>query len=292
LLIEIAVGFWNGYDFDTSVAVKIFMFGSKKRKLLGSFVAGILLTCLGVACTGIWIQAQSKVVPEFYARAGNITPLPSMMASQNLQAEIERFQNDASKNGCWNTALSDQQVNAWLVEELPRAFPRLLAYGAREPRVIVQDERIFAAVRFQRGHIDTIISCEAEVELTEQPNMLAIRLFNLRAGAIPLPLTKFVRGISKEAAFGGLDIQWDFTELGPVALVTIPSEDPRYRASPVVIESVNLVRGAMVLAGHTGDGAAEEFKPVGSMHEFVSYLPNGNRSGRSGRSTKQDSMLR
>lgn len=268
------------------------MLESRKRKLWRSFGLGAFLTCVCVIGTGLWIQAQSKVVPDFYTQAKKIQPLPSIMASENLQSEWKRFQSDRSRRGRWNTALSDQQVNAWLVEELPRAFPRLLAYGAKEPRIKVEDERILAAVRFCRGQIDTVISCEVTVELTEQPNMLAVRLFNLRAGAIPLPLNKFVRGISKEAAKGGLDIDWDFTESGPVALVTIPSEDPRYDASPVVIESVNLVRGAMVLAGHTGDISAEEFKPVGSTHEFVSYHPRLHRRAQALRLNKKESLLR
>ena len=271
LRIEIASGYWNAYVFDSSFTVGCGMFKSRKRRLYRFIGLGISLALIAIIGIGLWIEAQWKVVPEFYTQAQQIQPLPSMMASQNLQNELKQFENDRSKRGRWNTALSDQQVNAWLVEELPKAFPRLSAYGAKEPRIKVQDERILAAVRFQRGQIDTVISCEATVELTEQPNMLALRLFNLRAGAIPLPLNKFVRGISKEAAKGGLDVDWDFTDSGPVALVKIPSEDPRYHASPVVIESVNLVHGAMVLAGHTGDLTMEEFRPVGSTHEFVSY---------------------
>ncbi|KAA1260755.1 hypothetical protein LF1_32960 [Rubripirellula obstinata] len=268
------------------------MLRSKKRILCRSFGLGTFLAFAFVVGTGLWIKAQSKFVPDFYSQAKTIRPLPSIKASRNLQSELRRFQSDRSKRGRWNTALSDQQVNAWLIEELPRAFPRLLAYGAREPRIKVEDDRILAAVRFQRGQIDTVISCEATVELTEQPNMLALRLHHLRAGAIPLPLNKFVRGISKEAAKGGLDIDWDFTDSGPVALVTIPSEDPRYHASPVVIESVNLVRGAMVLAGHTGDITAEEFKPVGSTHEFVSYLPRIHRRAQMDRANRKESLIR
>ena len=268
------------------------MLKSRKRRLWKSICLGTVLTCIGVIGIGLWIEAKSKIIPEFYTQAKYIRPLPSTTASQNLQSELKRFQSDRSKQGKWNTALSDQQVNAWLMEELPRAFPRLLAYGAKEPRIKVEDDRILAAVRFQRGQIDTVISCEATVELTEQPNMLALRLFNLRAGAIPLPLNKFVRGISKEAAKGGLDIDWDFTDSGPVALVMIPPEDPRYHASPVVIESVNLVRGAMVLAGHTGDMTVEEFRPIGSTHRFVSYLPNSDLTARAGRLGKKETFTR
>tara|TARA_R110002111_G_scaffold243660_1_gene305660 strand:+ start:164 stop:988 length:825 start_codon:yes stop_codon:yes gene_type:complete len=245
-----------------------------KRILCALFTASLL------ACgTVIWVQAQAKFVPDFYTRAKNVAPLATAEASRQLQQEVKQLQSDAGKRGSWNAAFSDQQVNAWLIEELPRMFPRLLARGAQEPRIMIENGRVLAAVRFQHGRIDTVISCEIQVELTEQPNVLAVRMSNLRAGALPLPLNKFVRGISKEAARGGLDVGWDFTDSGPVALVTIPADDPRYAASPVVVESVNLVRGAMVLAGHTGNMAAEEFRPNGPLHEFVSYQPRDGHSG-------------
>lgn len=225
-----------------------------------------------------WAMRQTQYVPEFYKKASHFYPVSPKIARKQLDAEVEQLQVDAAKQGTWYTAFSDQQINAWLLEEWPVKFPLLQRYGAREPRVQIQDNRLLAAVRFTRGGIDTIVSCEIKTELTEQPNMLAVKVSNLRAGALPLPMSSFLKTISKEAARGGLDIRWDMTPDGPIALVTVPSDDPRYTISPVVVETVHLVRGALYLAGHSGELTAESFQPQGPLHEFVSFSPPMHRN--------------
>ncbi|MCH7478988.1 MAG: hypothetical protein IIA14_12930, partial [SAR324 cluster bacterium] len=155
---------------------------------------------------------------------------------------------------------------------------RLLAKGASEPRIVIEGDRVLAAVRYKNRHIDIVISCELEVELTEQPNMLALRVKDLKAGALPLPLSNFLKGISTEAAKSDLDIRWDVTDSGPVALLTVPSEHPRYVANPVVVESVQLVGRTLVLSGRTGPLAHESYHPQGPLYRFVSYRPGEKRN--------------
>lgn len=231
---------------------------------------GLVIVAITVGSSW-WAFRQSRQVPEFYSRASTNHATTTVEASRRLQAEVEQLQSDAARVGGWRAAFSDEQINAWLIEELPQKLPRLAALGASEPRIVIEDDRVLAAVRYQHGHLDTIISCELRVELTEEPNMLAFRVSNLRAGALPLPLHKFLRGITNEAARGDIDVRWDLTEAGPVALVTVPSEDPRYVVKPVVVESVLLYDGALMLSGHTGTMAHATFTPKGRVHQFVSY---------------------
>ena len=107
--------------------------------------------------------------------------------------------------------------------------------------------------------------------------MLAVKVSGLKAGALPLPLNKFLKGISKEAATGGIDVQWDMNESGPIALVTVPSEHPRYVISPVTVESVELTDGRLRLAGHTGPLAHQSYQPQGPIYRFVSYRHESSR---------------
>ena len=217
-------------------------------------------------------------MPEFYTRATEQNPEKTAEASRRLRADVKQFQEDTSKVGSWNAQFSDDQINAWLMEELPKKFPRLLARGASDPRVVIEDNRILAAVRYKNRRIDTVISCEVEVALTEQPNMLALKVSGLKAGALPLPLSKFQKGISKEAATGDIDVRWDHNETGPIALVTVPSEHPGYVINPVTVESVTLLDGTLKLAGHTGELARECYTPRGPVYRFVSYRHSANRN--------------
>lgn len=244
-------------------------------KSIAIFSAVLLLSGVTAAW---WAVQQTQFVPEFYTRATHTLPASTVEASRQLTAEVEQLQVDAAKIGSWNAIFSADEINAWLIEELPKKFPQLLARGASEPRIVIEDDRLLAAVRYKNHRIDTVISCQLEVELTEQPNMLALRVTNLKAGALPIPLSNFLIGISHEAAKGDVDIRWDDTDAGPIALVTVPSEHPGYASSPVIVESVRLVSGALLLSGHTGPLAHQSYTPLGPVYRFVSYAPGEYRN--------------
>ncbi len=246
-----------------------------RRWLIRMTTFATLMLVVGGGCTW-WLLRQTRHVPDFYARATQQLPENAAAASRRLRADVKQLQEDAAKVGSWRAVFSDDEINAWLVEELPKKFPRLLARGASDPRVVIENDRILAAVRYKNHSIDTVISCEVHVALTEQPNMLAVKVVGLKAGLLPLPLSKFLKGISKEAATGDIDVQWDLTESGPIALVTVPSEDPRYVISPVTVESVTLDDGRLELAGHTGPLAHQTYQPQGPVYRFVSYRHDEN----------------
>lgn len=258
-------------------------------KRLFIVIAILMMVGGGVAW---WLFKQTRQVPEFYTRATAQLPVETAEASRRLSADVEQLQKDAARLGSWRAEFSDDEINAWLVEELPKKFPRLLAKGASDPRVVIENGRILAAVRYKDSRIDTVISCEVQVALTEQPNMLALKVSGLKAGALPLPLSKFLRGITKEAAKGDIDVQWDLNEKGPIALVTVPSEHPRYAISPVTVESVALIDGQLTLSGHTGPTNRETYRPRGPVYRFVSYRQGDKRSRQASLKRPSDSKLR
>lgn len=240
-------------------------------------VALAMLVAIGMVASW-WAVEQTHYVPEFYTRATKPQHASVQPKSHRPTTELQQVSADESETGVWNATFSDDEINAWLIEELPSKFPRLLAKGASEPRIVIEDNRVLAAARYKKGHLDIVISCELEVELTEQPNMLALRVKDLKAGALPLPLHNFLKGISSEAAKGDIDIRWDVTDAGPIALVTVPSEHPRYVASPVIVESVKLVDRTLILAGQAGPLAHESYRPRGPLYRFVSYRPGEKSS--------------
>ena len=238
------------------------------------------MLCLVAAATalvlifGWWSLGQTKHVPDFYAEATVPSVQQDDFAARQMLAGVQQLQDDAAKIGSWQAIFSDRQINAWLENELPQKFPRLLAKGARDPRVVIRDGKLLAAARYQRGRIDTVVSCELDVQLTEEPNILALRIKNLRAGALPIPLDQFLGPVSREAAMGDVNVQWDQTEDGPVALFRVPSEHPSYAVSPVIVECIDLTSGALILTGHSGPLAESTYRPHGPLHDFVSFQPS------------------
>ncbi|EMI24692.1 hypothetical protein [Rhodopirellula europaea] len=238
----------------------------------GRFVAVVLAVTLVVGgMVSYWAVWQSRQVPDFYKRAFNQSDQAMQVARNQLQFDVEQLQSDLSRRGSWNASFSEDEINAWLSDQLPERFDRLSKRGVREPAIAIEDGQILAAVRYQSSRWDTVVSCRLSVEMTEEPNLLAIHLSDLKAGALPLPLEPFVRRISREAALGDLDIRWDFTEDGPIALVHIPPEDPHYAFAPLVIELVSLTAGRLRLSGQAGQLAQDFYSPRGPLHRFVSF---------------------
>jgi len=244
-------------------------------------VAATIVVIAGAAFAW-WAVRQTRYVPEFYQRATSRTDSGGPSAGRVVvDTKVDRHEADTDHvvPQAWHAIFTVEEINRWLAMELPTSFPQLLAQGATDPRICIEDGRVLAAARYKTKRFDLVISCELKVELTEEPNMLALRVKHLRAGALPLPLSSFLRGISKEAAKGDVDIRWDNTQAGPIALVKVPSTHPRYLTSPVLVESVELVDGALVLSGNTGPLAYETFRPRGPLYKFVSYKPESGTAG-------------
>ncbi|MEM6978775.1 MAG: hypothetical protein AAF539_03840 [Planctomycetota bacterium] len=243
---------------------------SWRRWILG------VLACVAVVALGcgasVWVAVQqTQHVPEFYSEAITRTEQDRQLAKQHLQRDFDQLRTDASRHGQWIARFDEEQITAWLSEHLPEKFSKWIHLGVRDPVIAIREGQLLAAVRFASKRIDTVVSCQMQVCMTEEPNLLAVRLSNLRAGSFPLPLEPFVRNISREAALGDLEVRWDLTNDGPIALVKIPHEHEKYVIQPVVIESVDLIGGRLRLSGQTGSSATTSFSPRGPMHRFVRY---------------------
>jgi hypothetical protein len=149
-------------------------------------------------------------------------------------------------------------------------YPSLLPQGVSDPRVVIRDGRLLAAARFRNEHFDTVVSVELTAELTPQPNVLAVRFMNLKAGALPLPIGRLIDGLTREAAKRSLDIRWQSDDTGDVALVTIPSDHPKYPHKPVIVESIRFAEGTLIIEGITGKSAIDAYSPRGPIYKLSS----------------------
>src|SRR5436305_1794970 len=84
---------------------------------------------------------------------------------------------------------------AWLPGDLPAKFPRALPTGIAEPRIAIIGNELHLAVHYGRGGVDTVVSLAGEASLTNQPNEVAVRIDQARAGMLPIPLGSFVQEI-------------------------------------------------------------------------------------------------
>jgi hypothetical protein len=218
--------------------------------LWGAAVLGmgaVILACL----LGAFRAARHE--PEFYQRALLMEPQQQQEAGEQLERSVLELHNNVRKPGRWEAVFTDEQLNGWLSRDLEIKFPQLLPTGVSAPRIALDPQQARIACRYETPKINTVVSLALEVHLTDEPNVVAIRVRKARAGALPLPLKGFLDRIADVALQSGLVLRWAQEDGDPVALFKIPSEHEDYLTQGVFLESVELRDGAVYLAGRSGE---------------------------------------
>jgi len=210
---------------------------------------------LGIAVLALYQAAQRE--PEFYQQALTMAPAKQAEAGDELEQHLLDLHNDVHAAGTWEAVFTEEQINGWLAADLPDKFPQVLPPGTQEPRVAIDPEFVRVACRFDNGKLRTVISCALDLDLTTEPNTLAVRISKLRAGALPVPLKQFFDKISSQAQRADIPLQWSQIEGDPVALVTIPTRHDDYVHQEIYLDVIELREGEVYLAGHTQRASAE-----------------------------------
>ncbi|MBI2480199.1 MAG: hypothetical protein HYV60_16670 [Planctomycetia bacterium] len=213
------------------------------------FTTAVALGLLGVAVLGLYRAAQRE--PTFYRQAMLVEPAENQEAGDELEQSFLNLHNEVRSIGTWEAVFTEEQVNGWLVADLPGKFPNVLPRGTQEPRVAIDAEAIRVACQFDNGKFKTIISMALDVDLTMETNTLAVRVSKLRAGALPVPLKQFLDKITLAARRGNISLAWRQIEGDPVALVTVPVTHEDYAHREIYVDTIELRDGEIYLAGHT-----------------------------------------
>jgi hypothetical protein len=115
--------------------------------------------------------------------------------------------------------------------------------------VTIEPGQITMAFRLVQGNWSTVVSLVLEPSVPE-PNVLALRIRKVRGGAIPLPLDRILKEISKGAQRMDLQLQWRQANGDPVALLSVPR--PRDEEGRLIqLETLRLGQGELYLSGTT-----------------------------------------
>ena len=223
------------------------------RRLLRLAFWFCLLALLLLAVTAFVLYRGTQHVPEFYQQAltPTISPQRELEIGDDLEREVLELHNAATKPGRWEAEFTDEQINAWLASILPKNHPRALPAEIRDPRVKITAQSAQLAWRLQTERFETVISLQADVYLTDQPNQVAVRLHAVRAGWVPVPLSQILERVSEAARRGGVDLSWSQQEGDPVALVRVPARHPEFEDREFSLEKIELADGKLRLAGRT-----------------------------------------
>ncbi len=125
----------------------------------------ILLLFVGGIGVG-WLWRAASHVPQFYADRLLVAKIePSQELLQDLDTAL-------NASGSWRIALTEQEVNAWLANDLDQQFPHAVPPYASDPRVRFNDGVAQVACQYIHDELIAILSVNVRLEPMDQPNSL------------------------------------------------------------------------------------------------------------------------
>lgn len=214
----------------------------------------VILGVLGVVASGVLVGClyqATQQAPKFYEQALQTLPAAQAEAGDELERKVLNLRNELRNEGRFDVQFSHDQINGWLAADLPEKFPQLAPRGVSDPRIAFETNLTRLACKYQDSRISAIVSLDAEVYLTEDPNVVAVRLRQVRAGALPIPLGQFLDQISHHATDAGLPLQWSEIDGDPLALVTIPPLVDERANTLLHLDAIEVLEGKVRFAGRT-----------------------------------------
>lgn len=205
---------------------------------------------MAVGCGGLALAAVLGIEPAFYrSRAAAAPPGGAEPLARRLVTKASALRADFLRPGDWSTAVTEQEVNAWLATDLPRNHPQLLPPRVSEPRVAFGPRRISIGGRLALGPVGCVGSFEAEVAL-RAVNQVGIVVEAVRLGGLPLPAGPVVRELARQCTALGLPTELRRLD-GRTVLVVYISSAPEPGAASHWLESLSIDGGELLVAGTT-----------------------------------------
>jgi hypothetical protein len=224
------------------------------RRFIRILFVGCLAIVLIVLGGGFYFYRSLQTVPEFYTQALAKPAAEPAKAAYKFEQQVLELRNDVRREGDWQATFSAEEINGWLANDLPVKFPKALPGNVSDPRVAISPEMIQVACKYSDARLSSVVSVGAKPEMTKEPNVIAIRVKQVRAGALPIPLANFLEQISQHSAKAGVPLRWGEEGGDPVAYITLPMDRPEFQGKTLRVEQVELKDGALVVSGKTEGG--------------------------------------
>jgi hypothetical protein len=222
---------------------------SRKSFLLA---VGIALVLVGGTSAALFLLIRHE--PATY-RQSSIPPGPERREqSQEFVSQFSQLWNALHGEQEWDVRLTDKQVNSYFAEgfKMEKLDERMLPEGISEPRVVFEPGKVRLAFRYGKGLWSSIISIDFNVWLTEEPNVIALKLFGLQAGSLPIGAQALLDDLGKMLESNGIQVNWYRDEGCPVAVLCFQTDQ---RETTVQLQYVQVEQGSITIRGKPVDGS-------------------------------------
>jgi hypothetical protein len=222
-----------------------FMVAGKVRFV--AIVVAMVVVVIAAALGGVYAALRRE--QPFYRQALSLEPQTLEQNSRQLESQAAALYNEARRPGQWQAAFTADQINGWLATKLDEFGHKDRLEAIIAPRVAIEDGTFMLGFRARRGGVETIVSANAAVSVTET-GAVAIRLIDVRAGSLPLPVMQVADELSKACQDLQLPVRWTQDSGRPVALIEI-EDSLSNRGRTLVLDAAELRNATLFLAGHT-----------------------------------------
>lgn len=213
----------------------------KRVLLIGAAVA----TVIAAIPIAVWLSLTHQ--PSFYRAMVIVPHAQQEEKAKRFVAQSLQLRNDICNEPAWEAVFSDQEVNAWLAEDLVTHFADQLPPEVHEPRVVFDVDRVTFAFELDHGPVRSVIWVVARPNVPEG-NVLELTFEKIRAGMIPVPADQVFERIVDHARNRGIDVSWRRAGVFPVATLRYTPDTHR---ADVTLERVQIRKGEIRLVGRS-----------------------------------------
>jgi len=215
---------------------------SKRARLL--WIAFGLGAVIGLFLLSLFLA--SRHVPKFYRKALDVDPKKQADAGKRMLQQIAALGGAIQQDLPWEAVLTAEEINGWLSADLAKSFPNALPPNFRNPRVAIDRNGVTIACLGELDHSWSVVNLTVEPYMAK-PDVLALKIVNVRAGLLPVPMKQVLDQLSRLAQRLDLHIEWRQANGAPVALLSMPANQKTKRS--LHIESLKLDEGQISISG-------------------------------------------
>jgi len=218
-----------------------------RKRTIGKIVAGLVL--LGL-CILLGLYRATRHVPDFYRQALISSPEQKQDYGKQFRDQVRQLKATAAREEQFETTWSAEQINGWLATTVADHHIHQLPPGMHDLRVALGKGQARIGCRYQKGKIDTVVWLEVDVGLTDQSNVLELRLRGLKAGLVPFSIERFQAHVATALQKAKVSVRWIEGADDVTARLELPDRFADVPGKSVRFEKIELRDGILFLSGN------------------------------------------
>ncbi len=220
-----------------------------RRSLLGA----VGIVALLFASMGTGLVLLLRLEPRHHLHAAVPAGKERVEKSRSFSQEFLGLLSAVGSQQEWGAKFTDEQVNSYLSEGFVQMglAEKLLPREISEPRVTFEQDRMWVSFRYHNKVLSTVVSVVLRIWLPRsEPNVVALEIEGLHAGAVPFKAQWLLERISEVAAQNDLNVSWYRYKGGPVAIVRF---QPNQARPTLRLKAVRFEPGKITIHGESGE---------------------------------------